>query len=1254
MARLSDEFSLDNPPPGYPSPLTEAQTRLAAILTPPVPKAVESPENPMLGFAKRILSGEAFQNNPQSQAIADARVPGQATYGGMGGGIVDTTLRSLNVFGSALDAGTITADRVIPDIPAKIAARDINAQGSQGRILAERFDNYRAQGLADDLAANRAMQDYGQALQTYAEDPNQNILGRAAGQGARVLGLAQSITAPAPLPGGASIPFAAGLLRAGAPKIAAAAVAEVAATPGFLKTAEELIQNRSLVGTAAESLRQTAGAQDLATTLSRFDTNVAVLKPGVTRTAGDLVAAGTKTKDDVFREIGTNLDKFDMDQDTKTLILKNADEHFDEVTKLAFSDQRRGVVPVSVMLQTAADKVPGLDLASLSRRPPGSAMNGETLLATGMALNRTASTVKDLLVRVATNGNDEDKARLLLEMTQMNVLQKAFAGGRAEAGRTLRALQEVIKAGKSGRSMYEAAAEAIGGKNQASELLDSLTTLWNRTGIDDTQRDRDIFQFVQNLQKPERGAWIPEVWRNSILSNPITQEINAIGNTLTLVAERGLTRTAAAGIDAVSAWYEGRAREVYFSEILPGIVGALHGAPQGLRQGLSLLVQGNGPGDVSKFIDTGRVGRGEAIGSALGGGMKARVVSGVMNAPTRMLAATDQFFDQMAYTAEIYSQAARAAAKEGLRGRDFATKVAQLKSQPTPEMMNAARDAANLSTLKTEPDKFTAGLLGWRNVKIPGTGIAPLQFVMPFVTTPANLLKLGAAYSPLGVLRALPLEGEARALMLGRAAVGSTIMGAFATQMMQGDRVTAGYPKDPKAKQQFISEGKQPYSIKFGDQWVRFDRFEPITTPLKWTAAMMDAYENGDKDWSKALTSGAIPLAMGRALLDSTYLNGMNSLVNALSDPNANAERWASSIVGGFVPFSGFLRGIAQAGDPYLRDPEGIMEAIQANLPGQSEKVKPQLLITGEPAMRPESRQGIGAAINPLSISVEQKNATLQEINRLRAPNEIGTGGETIEGGPLGLGFPSADIRGMKLTGDEAFNLNQTAQRLALARLDELQASPRYRSATELEKRQLTEKTIAESRMKARGIVADEIVSEAKSPIDIARGAVMRIGTLSAKDDPSGGRTSMGVRADYLSQLQRTGKMSVAVASAVDAARSQPLDGKPEPTVAEYLKLAEVASAYMSEPPYGSKARPQGDSREWAALAEARKRMREFSESDTTPTSRFSDGVSTVLSRFSRVDPQGASLIRKYNNYRTNPVREKLLEANPGLDRLLS
>src|SRR6185503_16111376 len=110
----------------------------------------------------------------------------------------------------------------------------------------------------------------------------------------------------------------------------------------------------------------------------------------------------------------------------------------------------------------------------------------------------------------------------------------------------------------------------------------------------------------------------------------------------------------------------------------------------------------------------------------------------------------------------------------------------------------------------------------------------------------------GASYSPVGFLRAAKATGEERALMVGRAAVGTALMGYFCTKLIAGE-VTAGAPTDAKEKQAFYDSGKRPYSVNIDGNWVEFRRFEPLATPLVWTAAAYEAWKQSGEELSPDL-----------------------------------------------------------------------------------------------------------------------------------------------------------------------------------------------------------------------------------------------------------------------------------------------------------------------------------------------------------------------------------------------------------------
>lgn len=970
----------------------------------------------------------------------------------------------------------------------------------------------------------------------------------------------------------------------------------------------------------------------------RIERNTISIRPGFLQTAEQRIGSGVASTvaatppkaDEVFREIGANLDLMGIPQEAKELIIRNAARNVDPATGLAFSNQRRGVQSVGEMLAEAQRLAPGLDIEKLAEATPGTAFKAETLRSMVEALQSKSVEVLDLQAQLAKSGDYETKFRLLVSSVEMQTLQRTFAGARAEAGRSLRILRELTEAQRaaSPKAIYERAAQVIGGRKNAEEYFDRLDNLWADDGVRTAgQRERDVYRFISGLDEASAFAKTREFWRNSILSLPITHEINMIGNALLLTAERTATRTAAATWEElVTVHGLRRQKDVTFSEILPGAIGTFTGIRRGLQKGLHVLTTGVDPEDVSKFRETGRLGRSQALEGKPGA---------ILNLPTRLLGAEDKLFYEMAFSGEIAAQAARAATREGLHplSRAFVRRVAELSQKPTAGILEAAEKHAKLVTLKSDPDAATQLLLQARR-KVPA-----LEFVAPFIQTPVNLIKLGVAYSPLGFARAVPLSGEARALMIGRATVGSGILAYFATKMLEGE-VTAGAPEEAKERQAFFDSGKRPYAVKVGDSWVEFRRFEPFGTPLAWVASMHDVWKRTGKVDDKLVEKMAS--VMGRAVLDTTYLSGMSQFINALEDPYDAGARFFSRVATGFVPFSGFLRGLAGVEDPYVRDPEGLVEQINASLPSGeiagvqfgSRTVKAKQTAFGEDALRPPSRQGLGALLNPLVISPEVEDRVLMELEALTVPGELLPDGTKTPDRPLLIGFPADEIRGMKLTTAEAFRLNQIAGRLAKGQLDELFQGEEYQGSTPQRRRQLAERLIDQTRREARGLVADEIVESATDDTQLARGALMRISTIGP----------LRSRADYIWSLGLQDKLPAAVREELDANRRQPLDGSPEPTVAEYLRYAPLIREYLSQPPFRI-----GNPEEWARVDALRKTADEYARSRPRPS-----GV-TITDWYSQVDRDGAVLLRKYApDWVVNPKRRELRQKHPQLERFLS
>lgn len=1018
-----------------------------------------------------------------------------------------------------------------------------------------------------------------------------------------------------------------------------------------------MVAERSREAGVAFEVTQGAASRDLARSALRLtNEQTARLEANIAATAADGATAAVRTQDEVFREIGSNLTKLEVDDPVKELILANAARNYDEIAKMSFADQRRGVVTIAEQMREAQRMIPDIDLAEMLRTPRGTAFNAETLLATQQAIISKGTDVLKTAERLAENATDADKARLILELTEFNSLQRVLAGGRSEAGRALRALREVVdNPTLKPRAVFDRAAEFLGGKENSEKLVGALVDIWTTPGIVPAARDQAIFALLRSLDKPGMWDFIFELRRNSILSGPITLEVNLIGNTSMLLAERALTRTAQASWEAVLAAIGKRpgGREVFFSEILPGIMGMTRGAQRGFKDAKSVLRAELSGAQVSKFVETGQFyGRQEATAAVLGGGKGAQAVSAVVNSPTRALAATDAVFYAMAHDGELYAQAVRQAAKEGLKGRAFEARAAQLVENPTREIMAAAVEHAKLVTLKGDPSSVAKAVLSLRrsdNVAVNSFA----HLIAPFVQAPDNLIKLAGSYSPLGFIDAAFGSGKgsaaARSAALARASVGSVGMYTFILSKLQDGtmQITGGVPRDVNERNTFYAEGKIPYAVKIGEgPWIQFSRIEPFGTPIKWMAAVKDTWDRSDQTISPGLAAQMVGVGV-RAMLDATYMSGFSDFATMLENPSEDAvQQWLARSASGFIPFSSLLRTTAYATDPYYRDPEDEIERIQAQLPGLQENVRPRLEVTGEPAMRPESRQGIAGMINPILISPERQDVVLATLGTLSTPDSIGPGGEKVPGTKLLLTFPADEIRGLGLTKSESFRLDQVAQTMAMGKLGELFQSAEFNGAQDWRKRELAEKVISDTRTTARGLVADEILSDAKDPAMVARASVMKVGTIQGDTT----HTRVGNISKFVDDLRKRGLLSFEVKTSLDRTRraAESLSGKPDPTVDEMLSAAPLVTQYLALPPYGSKARPYGNAQEWSAVAEARKKMTAYIRDNPAPP-----GIAQWI-WYSRVDKEGAALIRRYEIVGPSPERSRLLKAHPEIERYLT
>jgi hypothetical protein len=258
-----------------------------------------------------------------------------------------------------------------------------------------------------------------------------------------------------------------------------------------------------------------------------------------------------------------------------------------------------------------------------------------------------------------------------------------------------------------------------------------------------------------------------------------------------------------------------------------------------------------------------------------------------------------------------------------------------------------------------------------------------MRLVLPFVRTPANLVKFAGQRSLPGFVAPLmqlvnprrtpasireasqrnvrdffSSNPDRRSEAAGRLAASLGVLYTVGTMSQQG-LITGGGPDDPQRRDQLEAAGWQPYSIKMGDKYVQYLRADPFATMLGLVADGIEstkaAYAEGVEEPFEQISLGLLA-SLQRNITDKTYMTGLRLVMDAFADPMRHGGQLFAGLGGAFVPrtvtqFRDYLS------DPIERDTYGLIGKLRARTPffGQN---PPLRNLMGEPVTR---ALGLGA-----------------------------------------------------------------------------------------------------------------------------------------------------------------------------------------------------------------------------------------------------------------------------------------------------
>ncbi len=540
-----------------------------------------------------------------------------------------------------------------------------------------------------------------------------------------------------------------------------------------------------------------------------------------------------------------------------------------------------------------------------------------------------------------------------------------------------------------------------------------------------------------------------EYWINSILSGPATQFVNMIGNGLTnlmLFAEKSVGAILSGNGDLRKALFS-------YGYNMETLKESFDAAVLAYKTDDSILVRGSKQfNDTSSEADRAITAKNLNVSDKSALGMSINFLGKLTRFPSRLLTTGDEFFKNLAYRQYLRTELATDAIRKMRMGEDLGENISSITEYVEKNLKNYINEGGHYYSqkgklieakraaekagktfgkgqeefiakyLQKEPFSATSSrsILAEKAVnhaknatftdELPKDGIFNafgniltkhpiLKFVVPFLRTPANILKFGLQRSPVGlsmeVTKRLSKEYRLKlkngtpteiAEVRGRLATGSLTTAATLYYVMGGDsfgfNITGSGPQNRKERDALRATGWQPYSIRTpGGTYLSYQRLDPVATMMQMAADYRDYLiyetpEDDDRNAAELFANMSMVYAVG--LSDKTFLKGVNNMLNIFRDPEYYVPKLGKDISGGFVP-NVLNQSKNYQSEIMVREAKGFSDTLLKRIPGKEKQVAPKRTILGEEVYR-QNPLGLLGVVNPIYLSKEKNNIVDTEI----------------------------------------------------------------------------------------------------------------------------------------------------------------------------------------------------------------------------------------------------------------------------------
>jgi len=274
--------------------------------------------------------------------------------------------------------------------------------------------------------------------------------------------------------------------------------------------------------------------------------------------------------------------------------------------------------------------------------------------------------------------------------------------------------------------------------------------------------------------------------------------------------------------------------------------------------------------------------------------------------------------------------------------------------------------------------------------------------------------------------------------------------------------ITGAGPTESNKRRALLATGWRPYSIKIGDSYYSYNRFEPVGILFGVAADMQEigdyVFNESEKNEENELELDRLAtMLMGSVtnnLTNKTFLSGISSAIQVITDPSRYGDRFVQRFTGSFVPT--VFAHLSQYDDPALRDARNVTDNLLSRLPflGYSKELPAKRDIFGDVRTRD---QGLGiGTFSPIRLSEMRNDPVYNEFYKIG----------------LYPSTPTRKVRNVSLEPKEYEQLLALQKKLKTKeKIERIIKSSVYKNLPDYRKKELLEKTLKKSQSVAREIL---------------------------------------------------------------------------------------------------------------------------------------------------------------------------------------